>query len=274
LEIADRESRIELHTEKFNPIDADLSRERVLVISDGAGSATSEHYIKKFGSADTSAYSMDGVTPLQDTVLGLKVRSLLPDPTSLILTISQNRFLLNSLNGDGFLNMRLAPEEVREVIGVDIGGDEVHQCIQSNPCGMLRKNGGEFLCPTHNTGFKPAIDARKGASVLWPRIEDGLKLFNIPESQLTGVTAFRVSMVQRPRFTTELLPPTPATSGTFGCLIGDAANAIHFWPGRGLNSGFAAAYSLAKNIATRWTSKGVLRDSDFMRHEAAMAMLQ
>jgi hypothetical protein len=168
--------------------------------------------------------------------------------------------------------MRLAPDEVREVIGFDKEKAEFRECIQSNPCMMIRKSGSEFVCPTHNTYFKPALDAKVNASALWPRILDGLKLFNIPESQLTGVTAFRLSMVQRPRFTAELLPPTTTSSGTFGCLLGDAANAIHFWPGRGLNSGFAAAHSLARNLATRWT--GVLRDSDFMRHEAAMAMLQ
>jgi hypothetical protein len=75
------------------------------------------------------------------------------------------------------------------------------------------------------------------------------------------------------RITAELIPPTAKTPGTFGCLLGDAANAIHFWPGPGLNSGFAAAYSLAKCLSKNWNGRA-LRDSDLMRHEAAMAMLQ
>ncbi len=87
------------------------------------------------------------------------------------------------------------------------------------------------------------------------------------------MTGFQLDMVQRPRFTAQLLPRTATTPGTFGFLLGDAANAIHFWPGRGLNSGLASAISLARCLAaaTRVTS---LRDADFVRHEAVMAMLQ
>jgi hypothetical protein len=80
-------------------------------------------------------------------------------------------------------------------------------------------------------------------------------------------------MVQRPRFTARLYPPTATTPGTFGFLLGDAANAIHFWPGRGLNSGLASAISLARCLA-RLKSGARLRDADFVRHEAVMSMLQ
>jgi hypothetical protein len=79
--------------------------------------------------------------------------------------------------------------------------------------------------------------------------------------------------VQRPRFTAQLYPKTARTPGTFGFLLGDAANAIHFWPGRGLNSGLASATSLARCLSSAW--RGIpLRDADFVRHEAVMAMLQ
>ena len=60
---------------------------------------------------------------------------------------------------------------------------------------------------------------------------------------------------------------------TFGFLLGDAANAIHFWPGRGLNSGLASVISLARCLAASWRGTA-LRDADFLRHEAVMAMLQ
>ncbi|CAF4338188.1 unnamed protein product, partial [Adineta steineri] len=33
------------------------------------------------------------------------------------------------------------------------------------------------------------------------------------------------------------------------CLAGDAAMAVHFWPGRGMNSGMKAAMALSRNIA-------------------------
>jgi hypothetical protein len=80
-------------------------------------------------------------------------------------------------------------------------------------------------------------------------------------------------MVQRPRFTAQLYPKTATTPGTFGFLLGDAANAIHFWPGRGLNSGLASAISLARCLAAPRRST-TLRDADFVRHEGAMGMLQ
>ena len=87
------------------------------------------------------------------------------------------------------------------------------------------------------------------------------------------MTAFRLAMVHRPRFTTLLYPHTQKTSGTFGFLLGDAANEIHFWPGRGLNSGIASAISLARCMTLRWRGSG-FREADFTRHEGLMAMLQ
>ena len=276
LELADRDNDIQLRTERFDPTDRNLNTQHLLVISDGGQSATRDYFIKeqkKFGEPDNTAYSVDGKVPLEDTVLGLRVKSSMSDSTAVLLTISQNRFLLNSLRGEGFLNMRLEPEEVREVIGFNKATKQFHPCIQSNPCMMVRKSKHDFVCSTHGTHFKPAIDASNGASALWPRILEGLRLFGVDEKDLSGITAFRLSMVQRPRFTAELIPPTAKTPGTFGCLLGDAANAIHFWPGRGLNSGFAAAHSLAKSLSKNWNGRA-LRDSDLMRHEAAMAMLQ
>ena len=50
-------------------------------------------------------------------VLGLRVKSDLPDPMAVLLTVVQNRFLLNSLRGEGFLNMRLTDAEAAEAVG-------------------------------------------------------------------------------------------------------------------------------------------------------------
>jgi hypothetical protein len=127
----------------------------------------------------------------------------------------------------------------------------------------------EFFCAGHQAVFLPAL--LKG-SALWARVQAGLELFGVPPENLTAVTGFRLDMTQRSRFTAQLYPKTPTAPGTFGFLLGDAANAIHFWPGRGLNSGLASAVSLARCLAA---SKGnALRDADFLRHEAVMAMLQ
>jgi hypothetical protein len=104
-------------------------------------------------------------------------------------------------------------------------------------------------------------------------VAEGLQLFGIPPENLTAVTGFRLDMVQRPRFTAQVYPRTSTAPGTFGFLLGDSANAIHFWPGRGLNSGLASAISLARCLAVPRRG-ATLRDADFLRHEAVMAMLQ
>jgi hypothetical protein len=263
-------SNILLSPRRFDAQEVDVTGEHALIIADGAASRTREHFIQRFGQPDAASYSVNG-QQLVDVVLGLRVKSTLSDPLAVVLTISQNRFLLNSLSGDGFLNMRLAPDEVSEVVGINRTEGAYVDCIQAHPCLMERSvDGGEYKCSTHGSVFKPSLDA---TSFLWPRIQEGLRLFGVKESNFSGVTAFRLSMVQRPRFTARLYGRAKGTPGTFGFLLGDAANAIHFWPGRGLNSGLAAAVSLARCLAAKWGGRS-LRDADFLRHEAVMHMLQ
>ncbi|PRY51639.1 type III secretion system (T3SS) inner membrane Yop/YscD-like protein [Geodermatophilus tzadiensis] len=267
----ERSERITLVPERFD-VDAardDLAQQHVLAVCEGGRSRTREHLADRFGAADTSMYSVDG-EHVSDMVLGLRVRSGLPDPTAVLLTVSQNRFLLNSLRGEGFLNMRLTDQEAQEAVGINPVRQVFTACIQSAPCVLERQPDGEFMCETHHTFFLPAL---LRGSALWTRVQEGLRLFGVPEDDLTAVTGFRLDMVQRPRFTAQLLPPTRTTPGTFACLLGDAGNAIHFWPGRGLNSGLASAISLARTLATVWHGRP-LRDADFVRHEAVMAMLQ
>ncbi|MGN6681513.1 MAG: FHA domain-containing protein [Streptosporangiaceae bacterium] len=262
---------IELVPERFDPASAqeDLAGQHVLAICEGARSRTFDYFSEKFGAAEASVYSLDG-TQVQDMVLGLRVKSDLPDPMAVLLTVTQNRFLLNSLHGEGFLNMRLTDREAREAVGIDPVRQLFTECIQAQPCLLELRSSGEFLCGMHHALFLPAL--LKG-SAFWTRVEEGLRLFGVKPENLTAVTGFRLDMVQRPRFTAQLYPRTATTPGTFGFLLGDAANAIHFWPGRGLNSGLASAISLARCLAAsrRPTS---LRDADFVRHEAVMAMLQ
>ncbi|MEW9548309.1 FHA domain-containing protein [Nonomuraea sp. NPDC050783] len=272
LELArERPGRIRLVPERFSPAEHGeaAARDHVLAICEGGRSRTREHFAAKFGNADTSIYSLDG-HHLRDVVLGLRVRSDLADPMTVLLTVAQNRFLLNALRGEGFLNMRLTDEEAREVIGIDPVRHVFEQCVAASPCLMDRTEHGEFHCSTHGTLFLPALV--KG-SPLWGRVLEGLRFFGVTEENLSAVTAFRLDMVQRPRFTAQLHPPTSATPGTYGFLLGDAANAIHFWPGRGLNSGLASAISLARTLSQSWRGRP-FRDADFIRHEAAMSMLQ
>jgi hypothetical protein len=67
------------------------------------------------------------------------------------------------------------------------------------------------------------------------------------------------------------------------CLAGDAALNVHFWPGRGMNSGMKAAMALARNIVRSCTSKDPpqnivvrtpLRFLDFLDYEGFMARLR
>ncbi|MEU6994914.1 FHA domain-containing protein [Streptomyces sp. NPDC046465] len=272
LELAgEKPDQIRLVPERFDPDEhrAVVAAGHVLAVCEGGRSRTREHFTAKFGRADSSIYSLDG-EHLRDVVLGLKVTSGLTDPMSVLLTVAQNRFLLNSLRGEGFLNMRLTDSEAREVVGIDPVRQVFEECIASRPCVMNRGVDGDFLCDTHSTLFLPALI--KG-SALWKRVREGLALFGVAEEDLTAVTAFRLDMVQRPRFTARLHPTTATAPGTYGFLLGDAANAIHFWPGRGLNSGLASAISLARTLAGTWRGRP-FRDADFVRHEAAMSMLQ
>lgn len=267
----ERANRIQLIPATFDPDTdhADLIGQHVLAICEGGRSRTRDYFAAPFGTADTSMYSLDG-QQVQDVVLGLRVKSDLPDPMAVLLTVAQNRFLLNSLYGEGFLNMRLTDQEAKEAVGIDPIRQVFEDCIQARPCLMERTASDQFCCATHNTLFLPALLKR---SALWQRVLEGLQLFGISEQNLSAVTAFRLDMVQRPRFTAQVYPATATTPGTFACLLGDAANAIHFWPGRGLNSGLASAISLARCLAAQWRGTD-LRDADFVRHEGVMAMLQ
>ncbi|WP_282698261.1 FHA domain-containing protein, partial [Streptomyces sp. CC208A] len=272
LELANEKAdRIRLVPAAFDPVEHEEStaESHVLAICEGSRSRTREHFADKFGSADKSIYSLHG-QHVQDVVLGLRVKSAMTDPMTVLLAVAQNRFLLNSLRGEGFLNMRLTDAEAAEVVGIDPVRHVFEDCIASRPCVMGRDGHGDFQCSTHSTLFLPAMVR---GSALWKRVLEGLALFGVAEKDLSAVTAFRLDMVQRPRFTTRLHPATSTTPGTYGFLLGDAANAIHFWPGRGLNSGLGSAISLARSLDGAWTGRP-FRDADFARHEAAMSMLQ
>jgi FHA domain-containing protein len=269
LALANEAQHLELIPEPFDATAREaIAGQHVLAICEGGKSRTFEHFTAKFGAADPALYSLDG-THVQDMVLGLRVKSELPDPMAVLLTVTQNRFLLNSLRGEGFLNMRLTEAETKEVVGIDPVRQVFTECIQAGPCLLERQTGNEFFCGAHHALFLPAL--LKG-SAFWARVEQGLELFGVRPENLTAVTGFRLDMVQRPRFSVELYPRTGTSPATYGFLLGDAANAIHFWPGRGLNSGLASAISLARCLAG--PRRGALRDADFIRHEAVMAMLQ
>ena len=116
----EKTGRIQLIPRRFDPEDcpAGLKDRHALVICEGAHSSTRDYFADQFGSGDKSLYSLEG-NHVHDVILGLRVKSDLPDPMVVLLTIAQNRFLLNSLAGDGYLNMRLTDEEADEAFGID-----------------------------------------------------------------------------------------------------------------------------------------------------------
>ncbi|QFZ18605.1 hypothetical protein [Saccharothrix syringae] len=231
----------------------------ILVVADGANSPTRTALSDHFGTPDRNFYSVGG-EQLVETVLGIRVRGVFPDEYTVPLTVSQNRYLFNSLGG-GFINMRLTTEEASELVA--IGEDAPVECIRTYRCMMLPR-ADRFVCDRHRAVFKPSIDR---LSFLWPRVLDGARLFGAGPRDILGITAFKLSMTQNARFTAQLGP------GTFGFLIGDAANSLHFWPGRGLNTGVKSALSLAGTLRSRWRGRA-FRSSDFSAHEGLMQQLQ
>ena len=152
-------------------------------------------------------------------------------------------------------------EEASEIVALGAHGPV--PCVGALGC-TVRPDGNRFVCDDHRTVFKPSVDA---LSFLWPRILDGVKFFGVTAADITGITSFRLGMQQNSRFTAQIAP------GTHAFLLGDAANSLHFWPGRGLNTGLKGALSLAGAVQKRWPGKA-FRAADFAGHEGVMQQLQ
>jgi len=265
--------QIEFHPAQFDAehqLD-DLQGEHLVVICDGAGSRTRES-LGIFGRPDPDSFSRGG-RRLEDVVLGLEVRSRLQPSAAVVLTVAQSRFLLNpGIDGKGFLNMRLTDDEAIEARGTH--PDHPHRacpCTQSRPCLPERRLGHSSATACHGSVFAPS---RLGSgSRLWPRIVDGLNLFGVDSDDLKSITSFRLSMVERPRFAAVLFHQTATRPATIATLLGDAAISVHFWPGRGLNTGIGSAVSLAETVIAAWR-KTAFREADFAVFEARMAQLQ
>lgn len=265
LELA-RAKGIGLVAERFELAKAGIAGYNLIVICDGQGSRTRGHFAHVFGQGDSAPFSIGG-SQVEDVVLGLRVKARIPDADGVLLTVAQNRFLLNAHRGEGMLYMRLTLDEASEVRGRRDDGARFEPCIQSAPCVMQVSDTG-FRCSTHGSRFVPAEDPN---SFLWPRIREGLRLFDVPLEDFNAVTAFRLSMVRRGPFTGELTP-FGHDRPVFGALLGDAAIGLSFWPGRGLNTGLSGAIALVRTLAASRVGRD-LRAADFVPFEAAMAAL-
>lgn len=171
---------------------------------------------------------------LEDVILSIQVKSGLSTSEAVLLTLIQRRFLLNMTN-DGYGHLN-----------VRLTKGEAQEFKRSNSI--------------FSTTF-------------WPKIQDGLKLFSIQPDDVMEINCFNISMKHESRFST-IINYESSSNATHTFLLGDAANGIHFWPGRGLNQGFVSVMSLVKSLQERLLKGNVLRAADYSKHEAVMHMLQ
>ncbi|KAI8214467.1 hypothetical protein K4K52_000950 [Colletotrichum sp. SAR 10_76] len=157
----------------------------------------------------------------------------------------QTRYLLNAsdFDGRGYLNMQLTEEEWHKMLAMD------GQPVTFGYPGCLRRPDGSIPPGfTENQVFAPSED--RGSS-LWRSISDGLKLFGFKESEVINVVRIPI-VVQAVREGIQYLPPSDSASINrphgLVAVAGDAAMTVHFWPGRGLNSGVKSGIALGDEI--------------------------
>jgi hypothetical protein len=186
-----------------------------------------------------------------------------------ILTVSQTRYLVNSSTSRrGYLNIRLISKEYTELSESLENFKSRNESID-----LLDYN----KCPK---------------SPVWSIIRQGLDYFQIPNRYVVRVLPIEISVRHASIVVRELrfeIPKTdkPKTDSdekeyktALAFLAGDAAMNVHFWPGRGMNSGMKAAMALARNIVRSCTSndsiqiRTPLRFLDFLDYEGFMARLR
>ena len=204
------------------------------------------------------------------------VQSMIPLDEGMAITISQSRYLLNPFGKKkGFLNMWMTEDENNEIKGTS--GEE---CIQNKPCVFYRnENGSQHTCPTHGTTFYPSIPGME--TEVWSALQDGLKLYGIPEQKIKLLTKFTINQLfERIHFYADLSEywssqgqgHEPSQKRPFAFIIGDGAIRTSFRAGRGLNTGLKSAISLSTSISSRDLYR--LRKADFVEHNSKMSALQ
>lgn len=166
-------------------------------------------------------------------------------PLNVFLSLGQTRFLLNAsdYDGRGYLNMHLTEDEWHSMVSAD------GQPVTFGRPGCLRRPDGSLPDGFDESQvFKPSED-RQGS--LWRSIEDGLKLFGFKESEVTNIVRIPIK-VQAVKEGVQVLPQEDCKSlnrpHALVAVAGDAAMTVHFWPGRGLNSGIKSGIALGDEI--------------------------
>ncbi|KAK1461821.1 hypothetical protein CCUS01_01411 [Colletotrichum cuscutae] len=236
---AEFQDLIHLHAEGVTHEDmVKIGDFHVLLGADGAASWVRKSYFHGYENERGRSYALGLAF---DRPAGLPWSQ----PLNVFLTLGQTRYLLNAsdYDGRGYLNMQLTEEEWHKMLAKD--GQPVTfgypGCLR-NPDGTVPKG---F---TENQVFAPSEDRE---SSLWRSISDGLKLFGFKESEVINVVRIPI-VVQAVREGIQYLPP--CDSGAINrphalvAVVGDAAMTVHFWPGRGLNSGVKSGIALGDEI--------------------------
>ncbi|CAF3375581.1 unnamed protein product [Rotaria socialis] len=188
-----------------------------------------------------------------------------------ILTVSQTRYLVNSSTSrQGYLNIRLIHseyEELQERLEEFRNRNEQLDLLDYNKCPhspvwTIIRQGLDFFKIAYRFVFRvvPIEINVRHASVVVKETEVQLK----DESQLECGNQKKRRKI-------------------LACVVGDAAMNVHFWPGRGMNSGMKAAMALARNIVRLFISNTLpaqiqvytpLRYLDFVDYEAFMTRLR
>ncbi|KAL7800333.1 hypothetical protein V8C37DRAFT_414235 [Trichoderma ceciliae] len=141
-------------------------------------------------------------------------------PLNIFLTLGQTRYLLNA-------------KEWHKMLLVD--GQPVHF---GRP-GCFRNLDGSIP-----EGFEPSqvfAPSEDSGGPLWVSTSDGLKLFGFKEEDVINV--LRIPIMLPPQDSINVKRPRALVA-----VAGDAVMTVHFWPGRGLNSGIKAGLSLGDEL--------------------------
>jgi 2-polyprenyl-6-methoxyphenol hydroxylase-like FAD-dependent oxidoreductase len=212
----------------------------VLLGTDGAASWVRRSYFHGYEKERGRSYAL-GLAFDRGSKAGLPWSQ----PLNMFLTLGQTRYLLNASDHDGrgYLNMQLTEEEWDKMVSVD--GQPIHF---GRPACLRRPDGSIPEGFDESRVFAPSEDRN---SSLWKSIEDGLKLFGFKESEVINVVRIPI-VVQAVREGVHMLPLEDSRSvarpHALVAVAGDAAMTVHFWPGRGLNSGIKAGIALGDEI--------------------------
>lgn len=212
----------------------------VLLGTDGAASWVRQSYFRGYEKERGRSYAL-GLAFDRGSKGGLPWSQ----PLNMFLTLGQTRYLLNAsdYDGRGYLNMQLTEEEWHKMVSVD--GQPIHF---GRPGCLRRPDGSIPEGFDEGRVFAPSEDRN---SSLWKSIEDGLKLFGFKESEVINVVRIPI-VVQAVREGVRMLPVEDSRfvhrPHALVAVAGDAAMTVHFWPGRGLNSGIKAGIALGDEI--------------------------